>query len=206
MFKRIIVTGTARWVVLAVLTLLAGVVALLLMGSGSLSTADDQVRIQQTVRSALMVRQQLGVPNIQLPGQKDVIHYSGGPMPNDIQQKMLARIPDQLGKYYKGEPFSRYTSLLQNSVRREQSGAVQYLDGGVDSVTYTSIAINGNTARVTADAVIWARMAQDRGNGQKPVEANPHNTINCVFTLAKQPDGRWLIDSETWTFAPGSEP
>ncbi|TAN32080.1 hypothetical protein EPN29_10170 [bacterium] len=154
----------------------------------------DEVAIQQVIRGALTATHTLEVPP---PA------YQGGIMPDAINQQMIDRVPVVLSQYYTGSPLARNVNVIQANIRADKPGKVRYLAGGVENLVFTSISVNGSTALVSVSLTAWTRVAQDQ-NGTL-VQANPHNDVDYTFTLTKA-SGRWLIDSEAWSFRPGSAP
>ena len=158
------------------------------------NTTTDTASIQQVIRGALVATHTLEAP----PAS-----YTGGRMLASTQQEMLARASSVLSQYYTGAQLNTYVQVIQSHIRADQSGSTRYLAGGIDNLIFHEVLVTGLSASVTASVTAWTIVAQDQ-NG-KLVRANPHNTVNYTFSLTKG-TGRWLIDGEVWTFAPGSAP
>ena len=124
-------------------------------------------------------------------------------MPDAINQQMIDRVPGVLSQYYAGTPLTRNVNTIQAHIRADKSGTTRYLAGGVENLVFTFVSVTASTALVSVSLTAWTRVAQDQ-NGTL-VQANPHNDVDYTFTLTKA-TGRWLIDSEAWSFRPGSSP
>jgi putative amidase-like protein len=192
-FTAIRVRGVYRTILIAVVAVIS-VAALSASLALRASATPDEVAIQQVVRGALAATHSLEVPP---PA------YQGGVMPDAFNQQMIDRVPAVLSQYYAGTPLTRNINAIQANIRADKSGKIRYLAGGVENLVFTSISVTGSTALVSVSLTAWTRVAQDQ-NG-KLVQANPHNDVDYTFTLTKA-TGRWLIDSEAWSFRPGSAP
>jgi hypothetical protein len=192
-FRPVRLVGSYRriWIALAAVVVAAAAFSVLAQRA---SATPDETAIEQVVRGALIAEQTLGIPP---PA------YSGGVMSGAINQQMIDHVPAVLSKYYVGDPLARDVNAIQANIRADKTGKTRYLAGGVDNLQFTSVVVNGNSAIVSATATTWATFVQNQ-NGT-PVSANPHNVTNYTFTLTKA-SGSWLIDSEAWSYAPGSEP
>jgi len=175
--------------------LLAGLLtAGLLVGAGLQPTQDERA-IRSVISEALLAKQTLVVPPTS---------YLGGQVPDAMQAEMLNRVSATLAKYYRGDPLARYSAAIQNSIRAMSDGKSRAFGGGISSLDIYQIAIRDNTALVTARAFTWSEVGQVSPNG-KMVKARPQNGEDFTFTLVKA-DGQWLINGESWTFVPGTEP
>lgn len=193
-FWRFITDGPRRWASLATLVVGGGVIAAVMLAATP-APGQDQAAIRSTCYNAVMAEQTLAVP----PAA-----YQGGAMSAGIQQQMMDRVPATFSKYYVGDALAHEINAVQMNIRRFSNGQVRYLAGGITKMTFNQIIVNGNTATASAQAVTWAKLAQDQGKG-KLVTAVPHNTIVMTFSLVKT-NGQWLINGESWDFAPGSNP
>jgi hypothetical protein len=192
-FTAIRVRGVYRTILIAVVAVIS-VAALSASLALRASATPDEVAIQQAVRGALAATHTLEVPP---PA------YQGGVMPDAVNQQMIDRVPAVLTQYYTGDPLTRNVNAIQAHIRADKPGKIRYLAGGVENLVFTSISVTGSTALVSVSLTAWTRVAQDQ-NG-KLAQANPHNDVDYTFTLTKA-TGRWLIDSEAWSFRPGSAP
>ncbi|HLY29875.1 MAG TPA: hypothetical protein VKQ36_02490, partial [Ktedonobacterales bacterium] len=151
--------------------------------------------IRQVCQQAVIAQMTLLVP----PAS-----YHGGPMSAATRQFMLTRAQQSLRRYYADPQLSAEITQAQTGIRSEQSGSPRYLDAGADALSFSQISVNGATASVTAQGVIWTRVEQDQGNGHV-ASASPHNRMDFTFTL-RLIHGGWLISGQTIEFAPGGEP
>jgi hypothetical protein len=85
----------------------------------------------------------------------------------------------------------------------ERQQAFRVLDFGVDRMVVGDHSIQGDNARVVVDITYWSLFLFDDGKTQ--VTAKPSNTERHTFELRRE-DGDWKIVSDTFEFAPGSEP
>jgi hypothetical protein len=183
-----------KWVSLAVLIVGSGVLATLVLAAAP-APGQDAVAIRTVCYNAVLAEQTLAVPPTS---------YQGGAMSANVQQQMLDRVPGTFSKYYTGDALAHEIGAVQMNIRRFSNGQVRYLGGGITQMTFNQILVNGDSGTVTAQAVTWAKLAQDQGHG-KLVTATPHNTIILTFSLLRM-NGQWLINGESWSFATGSNP
>lgn len=193
MFTRYQVKGGARRLILGVLVVTA-IAGLLSVTAARLTPDQDELAIQETIRKGIVAEQTLAVP----PGT-----YKGGMMSDTIQGQMLRRVPSTLRNYYGAGALGRLTSALQDNIRKAKDGKQRYLDGGVESLVFAQILVTGDTAVATAQAEVWAKVAQDQDG--KLVTATPRAPVDYTFVLAKI-NGRWIINSEERNFSPGTGP
>lgn len=180
--------------VVAVGALGLGTAGVLLGGERVLGQGQDEQAIEQVVRQAITVEHTLEVP----PAS-----YTGGPMSDAVQQLMLNRAFAELRKYYTGGVLGGKVSVIQEHIVADKSGAIRYLAGGLDSIAFRDVAISNDTALVTAEAVVWNKVAQDQNGTLVP--ATPRGPVDYTLTLVRK-DGQWLITSENVRFPPGSGP
>jgi hypothetical protein len=179
----------ASFRVLAV-ALLAGVA----WGFGQPSTGErrDWKPFEELVRSGLAAKQTSFLPSPAI---------CPGPVPNDVRQQLIAQIPKRLETYFAESQLGKEISLAFKVVQEKEGPACLY-GGGVDWVRLDEVTVNNESAGGTGQARLWTKVAQWQ---EKPVMAEPHNTINMTFQFARV-DGRWMISTYDWKFAPGSEP
>src|SRR5438309_259382 len=147
------------------LAILALAVVLALIGSfgsllvNSLVPSRDETAVRQTCQSAVLAQQTLPVP----PSS-----YKGGVMSSALVQQMENNVPPTLGNFYTGAALTNVTKLLQQAIQNEKDGKTRYLGGGMDSISFSQVTVKNDTATVTAQAVLWAKLSQVKN--KKPVE------------------------------------
>jgi hypothetical protein len=80
------------------------------------------------------------------------------------------------------------------------------LGGGVDSAVWDSVVVNGDTATVHGNAVLWSEMAQ-----LNPVTgiwsvARPSASVIVSMTMRRDASGKWIVETYDWDFPPGYSP
>lgn len=193
-------------IALTSLALASAFVVTILVAAGTALTAEQQA-IQNVCLHAVLADQTLEVPL--LPGvthstAQSVETTSTAPLTASQVTQLKARVPQVYGQYYQGDLLRQRVTTMQGAIDRYNSTEVRYFGGGVDWMRFSKVNITGNSASVTASAMIWAKKAQVQDHG-KLVYATPHNQLNYTFTLTKA-NGAWRISAESWDFAPGSEP
>lgn len=124
-----------------------------------------------------------------------------GPVAQDVRQLLIAQLPNQLSGYF-GQPQLDKEISIATAVVRDKDGPACLYGGGVDWVRLDKLSVNGTDASGSGQVQMWARLAQWQ---QRPVFAEPHNTVDATFRMSKM-SGRWLITEYQWRFASGSEP
>lgn len=202
--KQWILRNSVKIFVTAILTF-----ALVFVAS-TLPPNSDQLAIRKVCFQALLAEQTLSVPRNLATISKLTISANSvqttdtTPISDAVEQQMDTLVATTYQQYYTGPLLQQKIQTGKDAIHHYKTGNTRFLGGGVDSMTFTNISINGNTAIAKASAVVWTIVAQDQGNG-KIVPAHPRGTILLTYTLTKQ-QGQWYINSQQWLFAPGEEP
>lgn len=187
------------------LAILASVVVAL--GGARHAPSADELTVEQVCLQGVMADQTLAV-RIETPGvvikQQSIQSTDTSPVTDAQRQAMEGHAADVYARLYTGDLLTEKVKVMQTAIERYTRTDVRYFGGGVDWMTFTQVSISGNSARVSARAMIWAQLAQDQGNGRL-VYATPHNEVDYTFTLTKV-NGHWLITAESSQFVPGYEP
>ena len=115
-------------------------------------------------------------------------------MPSALVQQMENNVPPTLSNYYTGTALTNVTKLVQQAIQNEKDGKTRYLGGGMDSISFSQVTMKNDTATVTAQAVLWAKLSQLKN--KKPVETTQHSSLGFSFGLVKV-NGHWLINTES---------
>ncbi len=184
--------------------------ALVVFTAVSLNPSADQSAIQKVCYQALLADQTLAVPvsastKSQLTISSNAVKTTDTAAISDaVESQMDALVVTTYQKYYTGTLLQQKIQTLQNFIHQHKIGNTRYLGGGIDSMTFSSISVNGSSATVKASAVVWDTVAQVQSGG-KVVPATPRGTILLTYTLTKQ-NSQWFITAEQWNFAPGEAP
>lgn len=169
------------------LAILALAVVLAIIGSfGSLIASSvlpsrDETAIRQLCQDAVMTQQTLPMP----PGS-----YKGGVMSAALLQQMEDKVTPTLGNYYTGVALTTVTKLVQQAIQNERDGKTRYLGGGLDSMSFSQVAVKNTTATAMAQAVVWEKLSQTKG--KKTVLTTPRRNLSFSFALVKI-NGHWFI-------------
>jgi hypothetical protein len=169
--------------------------AVILSEAGGVRAGGDESAVRSIVVAALHAQQEVGLP----PGT-----YKGGAISPSLAQAMLDTGNAELERYFAGDQLASAKEVLASNVTAQQPGEIRDLAAGINSIDVTSVAIDGDTADVTASADLWAEFGQVQDDGTMVV-ARPTNTKLYSLTL-KRIDGDWFVVDESSEFAPGSEP
>jgi hypothetical protein len=125
-----------------------------------------------------------------------------GPVPDAVQQRMVADLHANLPRSFTQPALSRYLALLD----RHLSGAGPNctFGGGVSAVDLSAVSVSGTQAEARARVTSWSRVGQYQGNGYIAY-AQPSGAEDCTIQLHKVSDA-WLISDFVCTFPPGSGP
>jgi hypothetical protein len=145
----------------------------------------------------------LGTPHVAITSQS-IESTDTSPVCDVERQTMKDHAAQMYAKYYASDALAKKVKTMHAVIDHYTKTGVRYFGGGVDWMIFSEVTINGSAATVSARAQIWAKKAQDQGNG-KLVYVTPHSQIDYTFTLVKVNE-RWFIGEETWQFTPGSEP
>lgn len=156
------------------------------------SSSDDWKPFGDLVRHGLTAEENAFVPDPPV---------CPGPVPFAVREHLIAGLSVRLSAYFAEPQLAKEISLATGVVQEKDGPACLY-GGGVDWVRLDSVSINGNSAVAAGQVRLWTKLAQWQG---KPVFAEPHNTVDATFGLARQ-NGHWMITHYAWTFARGSEP
>jgi len=174
------------------------------VGAG-LMPNQNQIAVSMVCQQALLADQTLNVPRTMVTVSTNSVETTNGAPISDVgEQQMDTLVTTTYQKYFTGPLLQHKIQVLTGAIHHYKGGDIRYLGGGVDSMSFTNITIDGIHATANATAVVWTKVAQDQGNG-KLVVANPHNTVLMMYTLTNQ-NGQWYITDEHWKFAPGSHP
>ncbi|MBE3589450.1 MAG: hypothetical protein IMW98_01320 [Firmicutes bacterium] len=146
------------------------------------------------------------------------LHRLPRPLPNGPALWTQVQLPDREVQAWKrhaqaliddlyapnSPAFAMISQVLDRSIDETRDGTLITLDAGVQSVTWSHTARNGDAATVSGRADFWAAMAQWQ-EGRGYVIAAPHNIMLLTMTL-RRTDGAWKIADIQMDFAPGSEP
>jgi hypothetical protein len=115
----------------------------------------------------------------------------------------MTQAPIVLGAYFTSPQLEKEVAIATGVVSNAKGGAACIYGGGVDWVRLDTVNTTGAMAAANGQFRAWSRVAQWQATGPKMAE--PHNTLDATFNL-RRVNGKWLISSYDWTFAPGSEP
>lgn len=168
------------------------VAALLFVFGGSTVRGSDETAIKATVEGAIVAEHTLGVPP--MPD-------NDSPRSPELQHQILMISHATLSRFYAGSALASEVSNFDDCAMSHSDGRSHYLAGGMDSILYKSMSIDGDRAIVSAEAVVWARLQIRDASGTRIVE--PRGPTDYLFSLARI-DNRWLIERETLTHPPGT--
>ena len=160
---------------------------------GSASAADRQA-IGEVVRGGMAAAQTAFMP---------VPAVCPGPVPDAVRKQLLTQAPIVLSAYFASPQLEKEVAIATGVVSNAKGGPACIYGGGVDWVRLDNVNTNGATADATGQFRAWSRIAQWQASWPKIAE--PHNTLDATFNV-RRINGKWLISSYQWTFAPGSEP
>jgi hypothetical protein len=163
------------------------------MDTGSASPQDRQ-SILEAIRGGMTAEHTAFVP---------VPPVCPGPVPTPVREQLLAQAPGRLGAYFTSPQLEREIAIANGVVSNPKGGPACIYGAGVDWVRLDFVSTSRETAVATGQFRAWSRIAQWHASGPKTAE--PHNTLDATFNL-RRINGRWLISSYDWNFAPGSEP
>jgi hypothetical protein len=164
-----------------------------LPGPGSASAADRQA-IVEVVRGGMTAEHTAFIP---------VPAVCPGPVPNAVREQLLTQAPIVLSAYFTSPQLEKEVAIATGVVSDAKGGPACIYGGGADWVRLDNVNTDGAIADATGQFRAWSRIAQWQASGPKMAE--PHNTLDATFNL-RRINGKWLISSYRWTFAPGSEP
>jgi hypothetical protein len=164
--------------------------------SQNTSNAVEQSSIESVVLASQVAEQTLMVP--------PASYQNGNGIPAAAVATMKANIHSALGRYYAGGLASRLESVIGTNAAAQAAGTGVTLGGGVTSITFPSVEIDGTTATVHAQAMEYARFGFRKANGGMTI-ANPTDLIDITDTLENTASG-WHIVDESRDFAPGYGP
>lgn len=208
-----IFTQVKQWLSLnhikiAILSLTA-ILAVFVVAAATQPTA-DQITIQNVCLQAQIADRTLPVPQTStaMTSMKTTAQSmkttDSTAISDADEQQMDAHVAATYQKYYTGSLLQQKNQTMQDSIHHYKTSDVRYLGGGVDSMTFTGVSVNGNTAVAKATVTVWDTVAQVQDDGTV-VPATPHGTLFYTYNLTKQ-NGQWYITGESWQFAPGSQP
>jgi hypothetical protein len=98
---------------------------------------------------------------------------------------------------------AKQKSYIEAGRANERAQSFRVLDFGVDNMLVREHTITNDSARVVVDITYWSLYLFDDGTHQ--TTARPKGTETHTFELRRENDD-WKIVSDTFHFAPGSEP
>lgn len=179
---------------IAAIGALVALVTAMLFVSGLTATSPDYRAVVDVSTRAMQATQQV-------PTQAFV--RSNG-LVGQTNEQIIALAEAQFRDLYTGSVLARKLAIVDGALGGQLTEGATIDDAGMADVVVTSVTIDGNHASVQASGTGWATFTQQVA-GHDPVTARPQNVTDWTFTLVKAGD-KWLIESEDWTFAPGSEP
>jgi hypothetical protein len=183
-----------RRTIAAALAIVA-IVAVALPHAAFAGTSDtDQIR--QVVYDSQVAQQRLDLPANPQP--------AGEGLAPAVIGDMQSRIATQLPQYYAGQRLQEVTSVMQQHAAAQANGTITEQDGGVDSISFDLVTVQGQSAVATGQVVKWLKLAWKAQSGKISV-AEPRGPVNFVDHLTNTSDG-WRIVSESLTFPTGTGP
>lgn len=169
---------------------IAGGVALMttIVLNGHTSAApSDQQAIQHIVRDSQVAEQKLCVLP---PGFARVIQR----LPPQAVRAITDHVASDLAQYYTGQLLGEQTTLLQRNCAAAVTGGQSVeIGGGVESMTFTKIDIQGVTASASGQETKWLEDLIQASTGVDIVR--PRAVDNFQDKLVKTPSG-WRITDE----------
>lgn len=130
--------------------------------------------------------------------------YKGGAMPLQIRDQMSADSMAAAKDVFRGDALAAFAGIVKDNLDEQASGEIRHLAAGVSKVDITSVAINGDEARVEVTLDVWAEFGQVHPAGDMAV-AHATSQTNDVFLL-QLVNGTWFVTAHTARFANGSGP
>jgi hypothetical protein len=122
----------------------------------------------------------------------------------ELNLATVDQVQATLAKYYAGTLLAQKVTQHQNSILATEKAGGGGRVGGVKTLDFKDVQVDGGTARVRATVKVWFKTAQFR---DQPVASQPEatNVLDLDLHLIKE-GGSWKIDQETSHFAPGGGP
>jgi len=111
-----------------------------------------------------------------------------------------------LEQYFTGDALARHLDILRRDVGLFGQPQALTDSEGVRNIVVRTIAISGGSATVTAQAELWSISVIPSPFARSASgTASTAATFEWSFHLTKT-NGRWLVDNENGSFAPGNGP
>lgn len=167
-------------------------------GHQQAASTTDQQAITQLVHDSQLAEQQLCLPPGLYRTRLQVV-------PPGVVQQVQDNVQRTETKYYTGALLTRMVSLLQTNCAGSMTGGESIqIDGGVDSITCSSITAVGDTGTASCQVVEWLKSFVHNGNGNTDV-VDPKGPVNVDDTVVRTPEG-WRITAESASYPPGTGP
>jgi hypothetical protein len=112
----------------------------------------------------------------------------------------------KFAQYFTGDVLVRKTDILRGDAGSYDRPEALTDSERVRNIVVRSIVISGDSATVTAQAELWAISVIPSPSGRTAsATASVAGTYDWSFRLTKS-SGKWLIDGEDGSFAPGNGP
>ncbi len=112
----------------------------------------------------------------------------------------------KLAQYFTGDVLARKADALRLNAETYDRPEALTDSEGVRNIVVRTIVISGDSATVTAQAEVWAiSVIQNPWGREASATSTTAATLDWSFHLTRT-SGKWLIDGEDGSFAPGNGP
>jgi hypothetical protein len=144
------------------------------MASAASNNINNTMEVQNTLRKSVQYLYQM--PKL-ADSEGNKLSTSQGLSDIKANRKAI------MSQYYTGHALSQKQNDIDVAIDKEKDGNIKALDGGISSISFNQVTVNGNSASVIAVADVWSKFVLKDPKKATSNTFEPHNKIVINATI-----------------------